>query len=60
MPVIWIAFKGIIYDVTSSELFKNGKHFRHGTGVDLTEEMEDALHLDDVMNKFPIVGKLIH
>ncbi len=58
MAEIWVGYKGMIYDVTSSELFKDGKHYFHDTGKDLTFEMKDAPHLDDVMAKFPIVGKL--
>jgi ferredoxin-NADP reductase len=48
----------LIYDVTSSELFKDGKHYFHDTGIDLTVEMKDAPHLEDVMAKFPVVGTL--
>jgi predicted heme/steroid binding protein len=54
----WIAYKGNIYDVTASPLFKNGKHFRLYLGRDLTAEMPDAPHLDDVLDKFPIIGTL--
>lgn len=56
---IWVAYKGHIYDVTSSELFKDGEHYFHSSGQDLTEEMEAAPHFDDVLNNFPIVGILL-
>ncbi len=59
MPQIWIAYKGNIYDVTESELFENGEHYFHLAGQDLTMEMEEAPHLDDVMEKFPIIGILV-
>lgn len=58
LPEIWVSYKGKIYDVTSSELFKDGKHYWHHSGKDLTAEMQDAPHMDDVMNKFHIVGVL--
>lgn len=58
LPQVWVAYKGLIYDVTTSKLFENGKHYKHESGRDLTKEMEKAPHLDDVMNKFPIVGQL--
>lgn len=58
MPEIWVAYKGYIYDVTESDLFEGGEHFFHPSGVDLTEEMDEAPHPDDVMDAFPIVGKL--
>lgn len=55
---IWIAYKGLIYDVSDSPLFAGGKHYRHNSGCDLTDQMALAPHLDDVMNKFRIVGKI--
>jgi predicted heme/steroid binding protein len=58
LPEIWIAYKGFIYDVTSSPLFEGGKHYKHESGQDLTKEMEKAPHMDDVMEKFQIVGVL--
>lgn len=58
MSEIWVAYRGAIYDVSTSELFEDGKHYQHQAGIDLTEEMGDAPHLDDVMCHFPVVGKL--
>lgn len=58
-PEIWVCFKGIIYDVSSSRLWKNGKHYEHWAGQDLSPELADAPHSDSVFSKFPIVGKLI-
>jgi len=58
MSTVWIAYQGKIYDVSSSELFKNGKHYEHEAGKDLTAEMADAPHWDDVMENFPVVGLL--
>lgn len=54
----WIAYKGKIYDVTASALFKNGRHYRHPAGADLTQYMGDAPHLEDVLNTFRVVGLL--
>jgi len=60
MESIWIAYEGIIYDVTASKLWKNGKHYEHWAGQDLTEELKkDAPHTPIVFEKFKIVGKLI-
>lgn len=58
-PEIWVAFQGLIYDVTKSRLWKNGKHYEHWAGQDLTEELEDAPHSEKVFEKFEVVGKLI-
>lgn len=55
---IWCAYKGFIYDVSESRLWRDGKHYEHWAGQDLTPEMDDAPHLDTVFDKFEIVGKL--
>ncbi len=55
---IWIAYKGIIYDVSESRLWKNGKHYEHWAGQDLSPELPDAPHTDSVFEKFPKVGIL--
>ncbi|SOD15398.1 cytochrome b5 domain-containing protein [Pedobacter xixiisoli] len=57
-PQIWVAFKGIIYDVSESRLWKNGKHYEHWAGQDLTEELADAPHTEGVFEKFEKVGTL--
>ena len=41
---IWIAWEGKIFDVTGSRLWKNGKHYEHWAGQDLTEELADSPH----------------
>jgi predicted heme/steroid binding protein len=56
---VWIAYKGKIYDVSSSDLFEDGDHYGHLSGQDLTQEMDDAPHFDDVMENFEVVGLLI-
>ena len=58
-PEVWIAFKSIIYDVTKSRLWRNGMHYEHWAGQDLTAELKDAPHTDYVFDKFRIVGKLL-
>ena len=57
-PQVWVAFRGVIYDVTESRLWKNGKHYEHWAGQDLTEELADAPHTDTVFEKFEKVGVL--
>jgi predicted heme/steroid binding protein len=58
-PQIWIAFRGLIYEVTGSRLWRNGKHYEHWAGQDLTEELTEAPHNEYVFDKFEPVGKLI-
>lgn len=57
-PDIWIAFEGIIYDVSDSRLWKDGTHYEHWAGQDLTDEIGDAPHTPEVLKKFKPVGKL--
>ena len=55
---IWVAFQGKIYDVTASKLWRNGKHYEHWAGQDLTPELDDAPHSKQVFEKFEIIGIL--
>lgn len=55
---IWVAYLGVIYDVTSSRLWRNGQHYEHWAGQDLTEEIVDAPHNEQVFDKFKVVGHL--
>ena len=55
---IWIAYKGIIYDVTSSNLWRWGTHYEHWSGQDLTDELPDAPHTDFVFERFKAIGIL--
>lgn len=57
-PQVWIAYKGKIYDVGSSRLWRNGKHYEHWAGQDLTAELPDAPHTDTVFEKFEVIGVL--
>ena len=56
---IWVAYQGIIYDVTRSRLWQRGNHYEHWAGQDLTRELdEDAPHIATVFDKFPVIGRL--
>lgn len=57
-PQIWIALDGIIYDVTTSRLWRDGKHYEHWAGQDLTHELKDAPHTEKVFDKFKPIGRL--
>jgi predicted heme/steroid binding protein len=58
-PEIWVAYKGVIYDVTKSRLWRNGKHYEHWAGQDLTDELPDAPHTETVFDKFDRIGVLV-
>ncbi len=57
-PEVWIAFNGFVYDVTASRLWRNGKHYEHWAGQDLTDELQDAPHTEQVFEKFKVIGTL--
>jgi predicted heme/steroid binding protein len=57
-PEIWVAYRGIIYDVSESRLWRNGKHYEHWAGQDLSAELKDAPHTESVFRKFKQVGIL--
>lgn len=56
---IWCAFRGLIYDVSASRLWRDGKHYEHWAGQDLTAELAEAPHTDKVFQKLTVIGKLI-
>ena len=57
-PEVWVAFQGLVYEVTASRLWRSGKHYEHWAGQDLTEELKDAPHNEKVFDKFKIIGRL--
>ena len=58
MEEIWCAYEGEIYDLSSSTLWKNGNHYAHWAGQDLTHELVDAPHEEWVFQKFRKIGYL--
>lgn len=56
---IWCAYKGLIYELNRSKLWRGGKHYEHWAGQDLTNELVDAPHTENVFDKWEPVGKLI-
>ena len=53
---MWIAYKGIIYDVAPSRHWRKGIHYGHWAGQDLTEEIGKAV---DEANRLDIELKEI-
>ena len=58
-PETWVAYKQVIYDVSGSRLWRDGKHYEHWAGQDLTEALVDAPHTDAVFEKFKPIGRLV-
>lgn len=55
----YFAYKGKVYDVTESRMWKQGTHMRrHNAGEDLTEALSAAPHAEEVLVRFPMVGEL--
>lgn len=58
-PEIWIAYQGVIYDVSKSKMWRNGKHYEHWAGQDLTDELPDSPHGEHVFGRFTAIGRLV-
>ena len=55
----YLGYKGKVYDVSESFLWRNGNHqFRHNAGHDLTESMRQAPHGEDMLERVPVIGAL--
>jgi len=56
----YISYKGMVYDVTNSRLWKNGGHMvKHHAGSDLTEALKGAPHAEDKILAMPQVGMCV-
>ena len=56
---VYIAFKGKVYDVSESDLWRDGDHMGlHQAGKDLTDELELAPHMEEVFERVKLVGTL--
>ncbi|RJP78819.1 MAG: cytochrome B5 [Candidatus Zixiibacteriota bacterium] len=55
----YISYKGLVYDVTGSEMWPAGRHQnRHSAGDDLTALLPQSPHGEDVILRFPVVGRM--
>ena len=55
----YVAYNGKVYDLTDSSFWGDGLHVgMHGSGTDLTSDMDGAPHADEVFSSFEIVGEL--
>ena len=56
----YIAFKGVVYEVSESAFWMEGDHMgAHVAGKDLTEEIELAPHREETLQKVKQVGVLV-
>jgi predicted heme/steroid binding protein/uncharacterized membrane protein len=55
----FVAYKGKVYDVSQSRMWRNGVHVRrHHAGNDLTADFGGAPHDESVLERVPLVGAL--
>jgi predicted heme/steroid binding protein/uncharacterized membrane protein len=53
----YVAYRGEVYDVSDSKLWRNGMHMRrHHAGRDLTTDIQAAPHEPDILGRYPKVG----
>jgi predicted heme/steroid binding protein len=56
-PTIYIAFNGKVYDVSDNYFWRMGEHYAiHKAGGDMTEELKEAPHGEEMLKNCPIVG----
>jgi predicted heme/steroid binding protein/uncharacterized membrane protein len=56
---MYVAYRGVVYDVSKSKLWRTGMHMRkHSPGQDLTREMAEAPHGEEVFARVARVGVL--
>jgi predicted heme/steroid binding protein len=57
---VYIAYQGKVYDVSQSDLWRDGEHMgMHQVGKDLTEELELAPHGEEVLERAKLIGELV-
>lgn len=54
---VYFAYKGKVYDATTSPLFDEGMHFEHPAGCDLTDYLEEAPHGEESLEDLPVIGE---
>lgn len=54
----YIAYKGIVYDVSNVPQWKNGMHNGEKAGTDVTDDISKSPHGEKVFTDLPQVGTL--
>lgn len=55
----YVAYNGIVYDITDEKTWKGGSHKGNDAGIDITDKLNKIWHGPKVMKKHPVVGKLV-
>lgn len=54
---VYVAYQGRVYDVSESKMWRTGTHMKqHSAGEDLTNEVPNAPHGEEVFERFTPVG----
>lgn len=56
----YVAVNGTVYDVSNVKQWVNGTHHGVEAGKDLTEAIKSSPHGLSVLEKLPVVGKLVN
>jgi len=55
----FIAYQGKVYDVSRSFLWQKGRHqVLHHAGADLTDDLDQAPHGADLLERVPVIGRV--
>lgn len=54
----YVAYQGRVYNVSDSDLWKNGSHKGCNAGTDLTGKMDKTPHGAKILKGYPVVGTL--
>jgi len=54
----YVAYKGIVYDVSNNSQWHNGSHNGQSAGTDLTDQISLSPHGDKVFKDLPVVASL--
>lgn len=58
--IAYVACNGKVYDVSNSYHWRSGiHHVGHRAGCDLTDALKQAPHSISLLEKFPVIGKLV-
>ena len=55
----YVAYKGIVYDLTAVSNWSSGKHHGISAGTDVTEVFSSSPHAVSILNMGVVVGKLV-
>jgi predicted heme/steroid binding protein len=56
---VLIAYRGRVYDVSGRFMWMNGRHFWLRAGRDLTGDLREAPHGEEMLEDVPCVGRLV-